>query len=37
MQNINTCVILQSKFNIADFKDREVLKVNSPVILCASY
>ena len=31
MQNINMCVILQNKFNIADFKGREVLKVNSPI------
>lgn len=31
MQNIGMCVILQNKFNIADFKGREVLKVNSPV------
>lgn len=34
MQNINICVILQNKFNIGDFKDREVLKVNSPMLFC---
>lgn len=28
------CVILQNKFNIADFKGREVLKVNSPMLSC---
>lgn len=32
MQNINICVILQNKFNFGDFKDREVLKVNSPML-----
>lgn len=32
MQNIDTCVILQNKFNIADFK--EVLKVDSPMLFC---
>lgn len=34
MQNINMCVILHNKFNIADFKGREVLKVNSPMLFC---
>lgn len=34
MQNINMCVILQNKFNIGDFKGREVLKVNSPMLFC---
>lgn len=34
MQNISICVILQNKFNIADFKGREVLKVNSPMLFC---
>lgn len=34
MQNIDVCVILQNKFNIADFKGREVLKVNSPILFC---
>lgn len=28
------CVILQNKFNIAYFKGREVLKVNSPMLFC---
>lgn len=28
------CVTLQNKFNIADFKGREVLKVNSPMLSC---
>lgn len=32
MQNIGMCVILQNKFNIIDFKGREVLKVNSPML-----
>lgn len=34
MQNIDVCVILQNKFNTADFKGREVLKVNSPMLFC---
>lgn len=34
MQNISKCVILQNKFNIADFKGREVLQVNSPMLFC---
>lgn len=34
MQNIGLCVILQNKFSIADFKGREVLKVNSPMLFC---
>lgn len=34
MQNIDVCVILQSKFSTADFKGREVLTVNSPLLSC---
>lgn len=34
MQNISVFVTLQNKFNIADFKSREVLKVNSPILFC---
>lgn len=34
MQNISKCVILQNKFNIADFKGRGVLQVNSPMLFC---
>lgn len=34
MQNTDVCVTLHNKFNIADFKGRGVLKVNSPVLFC---
>lgn len=34
MQNIGICAILKSKLNIADFKGRDVLKVNSPMLFC---
>lgn len=34
MQNIGICVILRSKLNIANFKGRDILKVNSPTLVC---
>lgn len=34
MQNIGICAILRSELNIADFKGRDVLKVNSPTLVC---
>lgn len=33
MQNFGICAILRSELNIADFKGRDVLEVNSPTLV----